>query len=56
MNETMVETNGVQVASRISKSLFEKIVKRQKRCKALTGFEPSISEVVRTMLEESTRK
>lgn len=43
----------VQIAARVSKSLYAKIVERQKDAKRLTGIEPSISAVVRAMIEES---
>jgi hypothetical protein len=47
------EPQDIQLATRVGKSLYEKIVKRQKEAKGLTGIEPSISEVVRAMLEEA---
>jgi hypothetical protein len=47
------ENNEVQIASRVSKALHAKIVKRQMEAKRLTGIEPSISEVIRAMLEEA---
>jgi hypothetical protein len=50
---TPTESNEVQVAARVSRSLHAKIIKRQVDAKRLTGIEPSISEVVRAMLEEA---
>jgi len=44
---------GVQVATRISRSLYAKILKRQSEAKRLTGVEPSVSAVVRAMIEEA---
>lgn len=47
------ETDGVQVATRLDRALYAKIVKRQKEAKKLTGVEPSISAIVRAVLEEA---
>jgi hypothetical protein len=47
------ETHDIPIASRVSKLLHDKIVKRQQEAKKMTGIEPSISEVVRAMLEEA---
>ncbi len=46
----------VQVGARVSKSLYAKIVERQKEAKKLTGIEPSVSAVVRAMLEEAAAR
>lgn len=46
----------IQVATRVSKSLYAKIEERQKEAKKLTGIEPSISAVARAMLEEAAEK
>jgi hypothetical protein len=46
----------VQIAARVSKSTYAKIQDRQKEAKRLTGIEPSISAVVRAMIEEAARK
>jgi hypothetical protein len=43
----------VQIAARISKSTYAKILDRQKEAKRLTGIEPSISAVVRAMIEDA---
>ena len=43
----------VQIAARISKSTYGKILDRQKKARRLTGIEPSISAVVRAMIEEA---
>ncbi len=43
----------VQIAARVSKSTYVKIQDRQKEAKRLTGIEPSISAVVRAMIEEA---
>lgn len=44
---------GVQIATRVDKSLYAKIVERQKKAKELIGVEPSISAIVRVMLAEA---
>lgn len=41
------------VATRVDKTLYAKIVKRQQAARKLTGIEPSISAVVRTMIAEA---
>jgi len=47
------EADGIVVAARVSKSLHSKLVGRQKEVKKLTGYEPSVSAVVRLLLEEA---
>jgi len=49
----MENDSEVQIASRVSKSLHAKLLERQKEVKKLTGYEPSISAVVRLLLEEA---
>jgi hypothetical protein len=44
----------VMVATRVSKPLYAKILKRQREVKRLTGIEPSVSAVVRAMISEAT--
>lgn len=46
----------IQVSSRVPRALYDKILKRRTRAKKLTGIEPSVSEVVRAMLEEAASK
>jgi hypothetical protein len=41
------------VSARVGKSLYAKILERQKEAKKQTGIEPTVSAVVRAMLEES---
>jgi hypothetical protein len=41
----------VQIAARVSKALYGKIVKQQREAKRLSGIEPSISDVVRLLIE-----
>jgi len=41
----------IQVGVRMSKALYDKLVKRQQEAKRLTGFEPSIAEVIRLLIE-----
>jgi len=43
--------NDIQIAARVSKALHARIVKQQQEAKRLTGIEPSISDVVRLLLE-----
>ena len=47
------EKDEIQVATRISGATYAKIQVRQKEAKRLTGIEPSISAVIRAMIEES---
>jgi hypothetical protein len=46
----------VQIAARVPKSLYDAIIRRQKRAKKQSGYEPSISDVIRTLLEEATKR
>jgi hypothetical protein len=48
------EADDVMVATRVSKSLYAKISKRRNEIRRLTGIEPSISAVMRAMLEEAS--
>ena len=50
----VTEPQDIQLATRVGKSLHDKILKRQQEAKKMTGIEPSISEVVRALLEEAT--
>lgn len=43
----------VIVATRVSKNLYEKILKRQRAVKALTGVDSTVSAVLRSMIEEA---
>ncbi len=43
----------VQIAARVSKATYDKIVARQAEVKKSTGIKPSISAVVRAMIEEA---
>jgi hypothetical protein len=51
--QVTTETHDIPIASRVSKSLHDKIVRRQQEAKKMTGIEPSLSEVVRAMLKEA---
>lgn len=51
-----MENAEVLVSTRISRSLHAKIVERQKEAKKKTGFKPTVSAVVRMMIEEAARK
>jgi hypothetical protein len=44
----------VQIALRISRAAYAQLLVRQKEAKRLTGIQPSISAVVRAIIEEST--
>jgi len=46
----------IQIAARVSKPLYERIIQRQKEAKKLTGIEPSISDVIRLLLERGLGK
>lgn len=41
-----------QLGIRVSIELHERLVAEQKRAKKLTGYEPTISDVVRALIEE----
>lgn len=43
----------ITVATRVSKELYEKILKRQRTAKELTGVDSTVSAVLRSMLEEA---
>lgn len=44
------------VATRVDKTLYGKILKRQRAVKKLTGIEPTIGAVVRALLQEALSK
>jgi len=46
------QKDGMQIATRVSKSVFARILERRADIKRSTGIEPSVSAVMRTMLEE----
>jgi len=50
-----VSETEIQVATRVSKSLHAKLLKKQKEVKKLTGYAPSISAIVRLVLEEALK-
>lgn len=48
-----VENEGeIQVGTRVSKTLHAAILKHQREAKRLTGIEPSVSAVIRAILEQ----
>lgn len=49
-----IDSDEVMVATRLSRSLYKKILKRQQEAKRLLGIEPSVSAVVRAMIEEAS--
>lgn len=54
VNVMATEGNSIQVGIRMSKALYEKLVRKQQEAKRLTGFEPSIAEVIRLLIERGT--
>jgi len=48
------DESDVQIATRVDRTLYAKIVARQEEAKKLTGLEPSISAIVRVMLAEAS--
>lgn len=48
-----MENAEIQIATRVSEKLYAQIVDRQAQAKKLTGIEPTISAVVRAMLEDA---
>lgn len=50
------EIDEVLVATRVSKSLYARILKHQHELKQLTGIVPSVSAVVRSMISEAVDK
>lgn len=44
----------ILISTRVSGSQYDKILKRQRKLKELTGIEPSVSAVLRVMIEEAT--
>lgn len=42
-----------QVAVRLPPELYKKILEHQEAAEKLTGFKPSLSEVIRKMIEEA---
>lgn len=53
-NHCMAEEN--MIATRVTKPLYEKILRRQREVKRLTGIEPSVSAVLRSMIAEAPEK
>jgi hypothetical protein len=45
------ENQDMQLGLRVSKTLYNEIVKKQQEAKKLTGFEPPLSEVARRLIE-----
>jgi len=41
------------ISVRVDSELYEKILERQREAKRLTGIEPTVSAVMRAMLEEA---
>lgn len=48
-----METAEILISTRVDKSLYAKILDRQKRAKKETGIEPSVSAIVRAMIGEA---
>jgi hypothetical protein len=51
----MAEKNetDISIAARVDRPLYEKILRRQREVRQLTGIEPSLSAVVRALLTEA---
>jgi hypothetical protein len=45
----------VQISARVGQATYTKILERQREAKRLTGIEPSISAVVRAMIEDAAK-
>jgi hypothetical protein len=48
----MADDNEIMIATRVSKSLYAKLLKRQREIEKLTGIEPSVSAIMRASLEK----
>lgn len=46
------ETETKQIGIRVEKALYQKLVDEQTRAKKHSGYEPSISDIVRTLIEK----
>jgi len=46
------ETHDIQIASRVSKTVYDRLLRHQQKVKQLTGIEPSVSEIVRALVEK----
>lgn len=44
-------SESIQVFARVDRQLHDRILQRQAEAKKLTGIEPSISEIVRMLIE-----
>ena len=51
-----MENTEIQIATRVGEKLYAQIVDRQQQAKKLTGIEPTISAVVRAMLEAAANR
>ena len=50
----MSDENEIMIATRVSKKLYARILKRQREAEKLTGVAPSISALARAMIEEAS--
>jgi hypothetical protein len=48
----MADDNEIMIATRVSKTLYAKLLKRQRELEKLTGIEPSVSAIMRASLEK----
>lgn len=48
-----MKASDIMVATRVSPELHAKILRRQRAAKKFTGIEPSVSAIVRAMIEEA---
>jgi hypothetical protein len=49
----MENASDVRVSARISRAHYEKILEIQKEAKKKTGYTPTVSTVIRTMIEDA---
>lgn len=51
-DETGTTETTRQLGIRVEKTLYKRLEEEQKKTKKLTGYEPSISDVVRVLIEK----
>lgn len=50
-----IDVDDIMVSTRVSEPMYAKILNRQRKLKELTGIEPSVSAVVRSILERDLK-
>lgn len=53
MSRMVSKDSGISVATRLNKQQYQKLLKRQRTLKQITGVEVSISAVLRSLVEEA---